>query len=686
MGKKLNVSRRRLNVTTAALVALINVTMWSQGLSLSAHADSGTRISLSAPIDFATGAEPSSAPFNAAAGDQGPLMVPNATLGDGVAAGDFNRDGKPDVAQSNLIAGTVSVFLGNGKGGFAAPQMYLVGVQPLFVATGDLDQDRNPDLAVANFGSGDVAIQRGSGDGTFQPASFVSVPAARNVAIGRFNADDIPDLAVASSRPANEDVPPVGSVTIFTGRGDATFSQAQVIQTMGGANHVAVGDFDRNDFDDFAVGVGARRNAGDRQAGDPRRTGDDVLVFLNRNRVRGAPAQQLFNTTPDQPAIRVGGSPDAIAVARLNRDHYPDLAVLGQGSGDITTLLGDRRGRFAVKARNVTAGGIPRSVAAGDLNNDRIPDLVTANFQDSTVSVLKGNGDGTFHSAVDFWAGDGTTSVALGHFDDDHRLDVVAARMRTDQLSLLLNNSPGRGDGVVIQRDIYYGSTTSAANDPLATHHTLDVYSPPSGSRSFGPKGQPYPVVLFAHGGGGVGGDKAWSGYLLRSLARSGIVVVSTNYRLGAGLAEQTTQDVAQAFRWVYRHVEDHYRGDPRNIFVFGFSAGAALASQLGSATKWRAEQQRMRGVVLAGLLRLDGVPAPIQRPSLLLNGTEGSDILTNSYSAASSALWVAQGAESEHVTIAGRDHLTLVARMALADDPARQLMLNFLRKHVTRR
>jgi len=69
-----------------------------------------------------------------------------------VAVADFNGDGKPDLAVSN-VNGTVSVLLGNGDGAFQAAVNYGAGIFPDFVAVGDFDGDGKPDLAVVNQGS-----------------------------------------------------------------------------------------------------------------------------------------------------------------------------------------------------------------------------------------------------------------------------------------------------------------------------------------------------------------------------------------------------------------------------------------------------------------------------------------------------------------------------------------------------
>ena len=58
-----------------------------------------------------------------------------------VAFGDFNGDGKLDLAVANQADSTVSVLLGNGDGTFAAGTLYSPGGSPSALAVVDLNGD-----------------------------------------------------------------------------------------------------------------------------------------------------------------------------------------------------------------------------------------------------------------------------------------------------------------------------------------------------------------------------------------------------------------------------------------------------------------------------------------------------------------------------------------------------------------
>src|SRR5207302_966492 len=140
-----------------------------------------------------------------------------------VAVGDFNGDGRSDLAVANrgvLVSdpGSISILLGKGDGTFAAAVNYAASANPYSVAVGDFNGDGKSDLAVANV-SGDLSILLGNGDGTFAAAvNYATGRSPVSVAVGDFNGDGKSDLAVANSDSDN--------IAILVGNGNGTFAAA----------------------------------------------------------------------------------------------------------------------------------------------------------------------------------------------------------------------------------------------------------------------------------------------------------------------------------------------------------------------------------------------------------------------------------------------------------------------------
>ncbi len=121
-----------------------------------------------------------------------------------VAVGDFDGDGKADLATANVDSKSVSVLLGNGLGSFVAAQNYAVGAQPWAVAVADFNGDGKADLMTADIGAhaGDVSVVSvllGNGDGTFQRVrDYAAAISPLSVALADFNGDSLPDVAVTN--------------------------------------------------------------------------------------------------------------------------------------------------------------------------------------------------------------------------------------------------------------------------------------------------------------------------------------------------------------------------------------------------------------------------------------------------------------------------------------------------------
>lgn len=279
-----------------------------------------------------------------------------------VVVGDFNGDGKLDLAVANFGGPSISILLGNGSGGFAAPvDLALTGqMNPTAVAAGDFNGDGKLDLAVTmsfGFGNvtpGQVAVLLGNGLGGFgAPASFAVGGTPVSVATGDFNGDGELDLAVANSL--------VGTLSVLLGDGNGAFAAAPDLAVDGWPSAVTAGDFNGDGKVDLAVTVNSSvvNNA-------------SVAILTGTGAGTFAPATVFV-------LDRVNGANlTALALADFDGNGKLDLAVSDERAGCAFVLLGDGAGSFGTTNYVVALGGAPAALAVGHFNGDAKPDLVGA--------------------------------------------------------------------------------------------------------------------------------------------------------------------------------------------------------------------------------------------------------------------------------------------------------------------
>ena len=316
-----------------------------------------------------------------AMGDDGnPLLSYNSggSSAWSVAVGNFNADGKIDVAVANAASNTIGVLLGNGGGEFAAAVTYATGgASPKAVAVGDFNADGRVDLAVANSATvgNNIGILLGDGAGGFTPAVTYASGGngASSLAVSDFNGDGKLDLAVANTTTAGN------NIGILLGNGAGGFAAA-VTYASGGtaASSITAGDFNADGRRDLAVANRSSNNVG-------------VLLGNGAGGFANAVTYGSGGTTPS-----------SLTVGDFNADGRSDLAVANAGfaSNSIGVLLGTGTGTFGGAVTYASGGLMPSSLTVGDFNADGKTDLTVANTDSNSVGVLLGNGVGGFAAAA----------------------------------------------------------------------------------------------------------------------------------------------------------------------------------------------------------------------------------------------------------------------------------------------
>lgn len=357
----------------------------------------------------------------------------------GVVVGDFNNDGKPDIAVGNRNSNTVSILVGNGSGGFTLQSSPATGTDPCAVAVGDFNGDGKLDIVTANRASYTISVLLGNGDGTFQPhLDYAGGTEPIAVTTADVNGDGFLDIISVNSAD--------NTISVYLGMGDGTFKSGVTYPAGSSPIAIVAGDFNADGIVDLATVNSGTNNIG--------------VFFGNGD---GTFQSAVFYGT--------GSDPDGLVAADLNGDGKLDLVASNNGSNTVSVLLNRGSGVFA-NGVTYPVGDLPFALMVGDFFNNGKLDVAVSNFGDNTVSILPGNGDGTFSTAtaVTFPTGDSPIGLAAGDFNLDGRLDLAASNSEDNTVSILLQGPAAK----LSTTSLAFGSqsigTQSAAQSVVLTN------------------------------------------------------------------------------------------------------------------------------------------------------------------------------------------------------------------------
>jgi hypothetical protein len=262
-----------------------------------------------------------------------------------VLIADFNKDGHLDVATANRAIGTsgqVLIFLGKGDGTLQAPVAYGPFFDAFSLAVGDFNKDGKLDIAVADVASGSLLL--GKGDGTFSYGAPIGATDVTGFAVADFNKDHKPDLAATNNLGLQ--------LQIFNGNGHGAFTLSSTYTTSTPPIALIAKDLNFDGIPDIVVSDEAVNNVGSNvtvflsspngyvatvypYGAEPRSIAfgmfngrqdivtanefsGDVDLFLNAGKGVFGP-----------PIVLPDGAPTAVSVAvgDLNGDKKPDIVV-----------------------------------------------------------------------------------------------------------------------------------------------------------------------------------------------------------------------------------------------------------------------------------------------------------------------------------------------------------------------
>lgn len=356
----------------------------------------------------------------------GPVSFPIGWTTTSVATGDFNSDGKLDLAVGNYGLNTkgphvgLSVLLNTTAAGattpsFAPPQDFNAGGSYFntgalgHVVVSDFNSDGKPDVAIPHMNGVDVLLNTtaaGADTVSFAPGLTFSLGepnfsrGASSVAVGDFNGDGKPDLVAAAK----------GAVLVNTttaGASTPSFAPEQHVQTgTENLRSVFVGDFNGDGLSDLVV---------------PDLPGLSVFLSTLAGGTLAFAPGQVFDT---------GHSSASLAVGDFNGDGKPDIAFPLSSTEDTVSIL-----------LNTTA---------------------------------KGAGTVSFASRQDFAAETPCSSVTTGDFDGDGRLDLVLGREDDRGLSVFVNDTTVGAIAAVFTPSLTLQASRESDTSPVTGDFTGD--------------------------------------------------------------------------------------------------------------------------------------------------------------------------------------------------------------------
>jgi hypothetical protein len=360
----------------------------------------------------------------------------------GLAAADFNGDGVQDLVAATSYSSSVSVLLGNADGTFQAPLNSATGDNPDSLAVGDFNGDGRYDIATTN--SGILSVLLGNGDGAFGAPTHINIGSyAYSLTVGDFNGDGKLDLGVTSDAGNNQ-----ARANVLVGNGDGTFAPPNITElgSRGNGRGTVAADFNGDGRDDFATAASNGTIAV--LLANPDNSGNLLPPIYYATGV-----DPRIDSDPQ--SVTVGdvngdGILDLVTMSFRTSSEAPVSVLLGNGAAGV----GD--GTFQAPQTTLLDFN-PTSLAVGDINVDGTLDLVVATtifVQDGSdsyygafghdeghVNVLLGRGNGSFAppltSVIEYGY---LTSVATGDFNGDGFLDAAATDLNLSRVSVLIND------------------------------------------------------------------------------------------------------------------------------------------------------------------------------------------------------------------------------------------------------
>jgi hypothetical protein len=333
-----------------------------------------------------------------------------------LATGDFNADGKLDLAVASSDGYRIFIFTNAGNGTLVASINFATSGSSRAIVTGRFDADAHLDVAVVMYPGENVTMWPGTSLGTFGNPKLSGVLvnySAPGLAAGDVNNDGKLDLVLETYGPR-----------ILLGQGNGYFTSLTNYSVGGSGYAVALGHLNSDTNLDF---VTANYSYSSMSVG----LGDGTGYFPTRTNYSGAFSEYHLG----------------VALADFNNDGSTDLATINQYAGTVDSRLNNGDGSFGPALTSAVMNS-PVSISTADFDGDQRQDIVvqTSSSIGPLLGILRGMGDGTFaprqtNIVQATFAGIANQSLVVADFNGDGRPDIATTRHQRHYVSVLLNDT-----------------------------------------------------------------------------------------------------------------------------------------------------------------------------------------------------------------------------------------------------
>ncbi|WP_345951956.1 FG-GAP-like repeat-containing protein [Mucilaginibacter sp. PAMB04274] len=359
-----------------------------------------------------------------------------------IAAGDLDKDGKPDLAVTTDTDNTVEIWKNisaNGSVSFQQQQKLTLSSNTRGLVIGDIDNDGKADVIVISQGDRTANFYLNtstSGPVTFAAGIRVSIEESyyanipENVIIGEFNGDDKLDLIISC----------VGNFRIMLNQGTTgnikfaplSYQVSSPLPNTPTSNHPALSDLDGDGIPDILLSIPVEKS---------------VEVFRNQSTTN----KTVILFPRDYPA---GNNPFSINAADFDLDGRPDIAVTNLNDNTASVLKNSK-----VNPINITSVS-PLTATAGETIN-----ITGSNFDGATAVKIGGVPVASFKLVSAAKIDAVVAAGATGDVEVTTPLGTVAYPsftfvVKTPVISSIKNNSVAAGDTVILTGQNFFKITS----------------------------------------------------------------------------------------------------------------------------------------------------------------------------------------------------------------------------------